>query len=61
MPSSDLPLTRRQALAAGAGGVALLFAGPLRGGAAGHVAEAASATCVMTPQKTRGRTSSTRR
>ena len=54
MPSSDLPLTRRQALAAGAGGVALLFAGPLRGGAAGDVAEAASATCVMTPEKTEG-------
>ena len=54
MPSSDLPLTRRQALAAGAGGVALLFAGPLRGGAGGDVAEAASATCVMTPEKTEG-------
>ncbi len=56
MPSSsDLPVTRRQALAAGAGGVALLFAGPLRGGAAGgDVAEAASATCVMTPEKTEG-------
>jgi protocatechuate 3,4-dioxygenase beta subunit len=55
-------MTRRVALgAAGAGGIALLFTG-LRGGAAGRalgalgpdVAEAASATCVMTPAKTVG-------
>jgi protocatechuate 3,4-dioxygenase beta subunit len=55
-------LTRRGALgAAGAGGVALLFAG-IRSGPAGgmldalgpDIAEAAAATCVMTPAKTEG-------
>jgi protocatechuate 3,4-dioxygenase beta subunit len=55
-------MTRRVALgAAGAGGIALLFTG-LRGDASGRalgalgpdVAEAASATCVMTPAKTVG-------
>jgi len=55
-------LTRRAALgAAGAGGVALLFAG-LRAGPSGgllpglgpEIAEAAATTCVMTPAKTEG-------
>jgi protocatechuate 3,4-dioxygenase beta subunit len=55
-------VTRRGALgAAGAGGVALLFAG-IRSGPAGNlldafgpdIAEAAAASCVMTPAKTEG-------
>ena len=53
------PLTRREALAAGAGGIAFLFAGPVRraGGSLAdgpETAAAASATCVMTPAKTEG-------
>ena len=52
--SRELPLTRRQALAAGAGGMAFLFAAPGRRGGGPDLAEAASATCVMTPEKTEG-------
>jgi len=55
---TDSPsLTRRQALGAGASGVALLFAGVSRTGVLDlgpDVAQAASATCVMTPAKTEG-------
>jgi protocatechuate 3,4-dioxygenase beta subunit len=55
-------VTRRTALgAAGAGGVALLFAGIKSGPAGGlldalgpDIAQAAAATCVMTPAKTEG-------
>jgi len=58
MTDRDLSLTRRQAIGvAGAGGVAFLFAGCGSGtpGAVGtELAEAASATCVMTPAKTEG-------